>query len=114
MNKLIDLIYSSYYVLPNVSILYTLLFCIGLFGLILNRKNYLITILAIEIIMLSLSLLFMVSALHLDDVIGKVFVLLILTISAAESAISIALLIIYFRSNGFIEFKKEKKHENSD
>lgn len=104
----INLINNNNYILPNISIFYTLLFCIGLFSLIFNKKNYLISIMAIEIMMLSLSLLFILFSIYLDDTIGQVFVIFILTISAAESVIGLALIITYFKINDCITFKKIK------
>ena len=73
------------------------LFIISSIGLILNRKNVLITLMCIELILLSLNLNFLIFSIYLDDFYGQIFALFILTIAAAESAIGIALIIAYFR-----------------
>ena len=73
------------------------LFLIGTLGLVLNRKNILITIMSIEIMLLSVNLNFIIFSIYLDDIIGYVFVLFILTIAATESAIGLAILTIYYK-----------------
>ena len=100
--------------LTNVSINYFLtvtiiLFFIGLFGIVLNRKNILIIIMSIELLLLSVNLNFAVFSVYLDDVVGQIFVLFILTIAAAESAIGLALLIILYRLKNSIELEPIKK-----
>lgn len=83
-------------------ILSTLLFFIGLFGIVLNRKNILIALMSIELMLLAINLNFVIFSNSMDDVIGQVFALLILTVAAAESAIGLAILIIYYRLRGNI------------
>ena len=73
------------------------LFTIGFIGLTLNRKNFLIVIISIELILLSINFNFILFSLYLDDLIGQIFVLFILTIAATESAIGLAILIIYYK-----------------
>jgi NADH-quinone oxidoreductase subunit K len=74
-----------------------LLFFIGSFGILLNRRSVLIILMCIEIILLSVNLNFVLFSVYLDDFTGQVFSLFILTVAAAESAIGLAILILYFR-----------------
>jgi NADH-quinone oxidoreductase subunit K len=69
-----------------------ILFFIGILGLVLNRKNILITLMALELILLGVNLNFVVFSVYLDDIVGQIFVLFILTIAATESSIGLALL----------------------
>ena len=78
------------------------LFLIGVLGLVLNRKNILITLMSIELMLLAINLNFVIFSIYLDDITGYVFVLFILTIAAAESAIGLAIIIIFFRTRGSI------------
>jgi NADH-quinone oxidoreductase subunit K len=79
------------------------LFFIGLLGIVLNRRNILIVLMCIEIILLSLNLNFIVLSTYLDDFCGQVFSFFILTVAAAESAIGLAIIIIYYRLRGEIK-----------
>ena len=83
-------------------ILNSFLFLIGLFGLILNRKNFIIIILSIEILLLSVNLNFIVFSIYLDDIMGQIYVLFILTVAATESALGLAILTAYYRLKNFI------------
>lgn len=78
------------------------LFLIGIFGLLYNRRNILVVLMCIEIILLSVNLNFITFSIYLDDFLGQIFSLFILTIAAAESAIGLAILILYFRLMGHI------------
>jgi NADH-quinone oxidoreductase subunit K len=80
-----------------------ILFTIGVFGIFLNRKNVIIMLMSIELILLSVNINFVAFASHLNDLAGQVFALLILTVAAAESAIGLAIVVIYFRNRGSIE-----------
>ena len=73
----------------------TILFFIGIIGLVLNRKNILITIMSIELMLLAVNLNFLLFSVQFDDLIGQIFVLFILTIAATESAIGLAILCTY-------------------
>ena len=86
----------------------TILFFIGMIGLVLNRKNILITIMSIELMLLAVNLNFIIFSIHLDDVIGQIFVLFVLTIAATESAIGLAILFIYNNTKNTINFDKFK------
>jgi len=86
-------------------ILSTILFFIGLFGIVLNRKNILVILMSIELMLLAINLNFVIFSNSIDDIIGQLFALLVLTVAAAESAIGLAILVIYYRLRGniFIE-----------
>ena len=79
------------------------LFFIGLLGIVLNRRNILIVLMCIEIILLSLNLNFIVLSTYLDDFCGQVISFFILTVAAAESAVGLAIIIIYYRLRGEIK-----------
>ena len=83
-----------------------ILFLIGSIGLILNRRNILITIMSIELMLLSVNLNFIVFSIYLDDITGYLFVLFILTIAATESAIGLAILSIYYKLKQTIQMDK--------
>lgn len=78
------------------------LFLIGLWGIFLNRKNILIMIMSIELMLLAVNVLFLFFSIKFDDIFGQIFALFILTVAAGESAIGLALLVIYYRSRGNI------------
>ena len=88
------------------------LFLIGTLGLVLNRKNVLITIMSIELMLLSVNLNFIIFSIYLDDLIGYVFVLFILTIAATESAIGLAILSIYYKLKQTIQMDIVKTIKN--
>ena len=77
-----------------------LLFFIGLIGVILNRRNILIILMCVELLLLSLNMNFILFSVYLDDLYGQLFSFFILTIAAAESAIGLAFIIIYYRILG--------------
>jgi NADH-quinone oxidoreductase subunit K len=79
-----------------------LLFIIGLFGLFLSRKNIILIIISLEILLLSMNYSFLFFSLYLDDLLGELFSLFILTIGACESSIGLALLICHYRTYKFI------------
>lgn len=80
----------------------TILFLIGLSGIFLNRKNIIILLMSIELMLLSINFNFIIFSVFLDDIVGQLFALLILTVAAAESAIGLAILVIYYRIRGSI------------
>ena len=79
-----------------------ILFLLGIWGIFLNRKNIIIMLMSIELMLLAVNLNFLVFSIYLDDLIGQLFALLILTVAAAESAIGLALLVVYYRVRGTI------------
>jgi NADH-quinone oxidoreductase subunit K len=92
-----------------VLIVLGILFFIGILGLVLNRKNIIITLMALELMLLAVNLNFIIFSVYLDDVVGQVFVLFILTIAATESSIGLALLMVYFKLKNSIYMEKIKK-----
>lgn len=78
------------------------LFLLGIWGIFLNRKNILIMLMSIELMILAVNLNFLFFSAYLDDLIGQLFALLVLTVAAAESAIGLALLVVYYRVRGTI------------
>ena len=84
-------------------------FFIGLFGVILNRKNILTILMSIELLLLSINLNFAALSVYLDDIIGNIFVIFILTIAAAESAIGLAIITIVYKLKNSIELEPVKK-----
>jgi len=80
-------------------ILGSILFFLGLSGILLNRKNIIIVFMSVELILLAVSLNVITFSLFIDDLVGQIFSLLILTVAAAESAIGLAILVIYYRIN---------------
>jgi len=98
-------------IITNINYILTIiiiLFLIGSVGLVLNRKNILITIMSIELMLLSVNLNFIVFSIYLDDITGYIFVLFVLTIAATESAIGLAILSIYYKLRQTIQMDKIK------
>jgi NADH-quinone oxidoreductase subunit K len=87
-------------------VLNTVIFLIGVLGLVLNRKNILIILMSIELMLLAINMNFVVFSVHLDDLLGQVFALFVLTVAAAESAIGLAILVVYYRVRGTIAIEK--------
>jgi len=79
-----------------------LIFVIGLCGIFLNRKNALLVLMSIELMLLSVNFGFLLASVYLDDYIGQIMALLILTVAAAESSIGLAILVIFYRTKGTI------------
>nr|YP_009002132.1 NADH dehydrogenase subunit 4L [Sporolithon durum]AGU16697.1 NADH dehydrogenase subunit 4L [Sporolithon durum] len=79
-----------------------LLFLISLIGMFINQKNILVMLMSLEMMFLTVSFNFIFSSVYLDDIIGQIFSLLILTVAAAESSIGLAILVIYYRIRGTI------------
>lgn len=78
------------------------LFVIGIFGLFLNRKNVIILLMSIELILLAVNINMVAFSSFLGDLAGQVFTLFILTVAAAEAAIGLAILVVFFRNRGTI------------
>src|SRR5512142_1697679 len=75
-----------------------ILFTIGVFGIFLNRKNVIIILMSIELILLAVNINFVAFSSFLHDLVGQVFALFVLTVAAAEAAIGLAILVVYFRN----------------
>ena len=84
--------------LPHYLILGALLFAISIVGIFLNRKNIIVLLMAIELMLLAVNMNFVAFSHFLDDTAGQVFVFFILTVAAAESAIGLAILVVLFRN----------------
>ena len=79
-----------------------ILFTIGVFGIFINRKNVIIILMSIELILLAVNINLVSFSAFLGDLVGQVFALLVLTVAAAEAAIGLAILVTYFRNRGSI------------
>ena len=79
-----------------------ILFTLGVFGIFLNRKNIIIILMSVELILLAVNINFVAFSAQLNDLAGQVFALLILTVAAAEAAIGLAILVIFYRNRGTI------------
>jgi NADH-quinone oxidoreductase subunit K len=84
-----------------------ILLVIGVFGIFLNRKNVIIVLMAIELMLLAVNLNFIAFSRYLGDMSGQVFVFFILTVAAAESAIGLAILVLLFRNTGSIDVEAQ-------
>jgi NADH-quinone oxidoreductase subunit K len=87
----------------------SIVFFIGLVGIILNRKNILIVIMSIELLLLAVNLNFALFSIYLDDIVGQIFIIFILTIAATESAIGLAIITVFFRLKSSINVDPIKK-----
>jgi NADH-quinone oxidoreductase subunit K len=88
--------------LGNYLTVAAILFTIGVFGIFLNRKNVIVILMSIELILLAVNINFVAFSSFLHDLVGQVFALFILTVAAAEAAIGLAILVVYFRNRGTI------------
>lgn len=79
-----------------------ILFLLGIWGMFLNRKNIIIMLMSIELMLLAVNFNFIIFSVYLDDLLGQLFALFVLTVAAAESAIGLAILVIYYRLKGTI------------
>ncbi len=80
-----------------------ILFTLGIFGIFLNRKNVIVILMSVELMLLAVNLNLVAFSAHLGDLTGQVFALMVLTVAAAEAAIGLAILVVYFRNRGTIE-----------
>ena len=78
------------------------LFTLGIFGIFLNRKNVIIILMSIELMLLAVNINLVSFSAHLHDLAGQVFAMFVLTVAAAEAAIGLAILVVYFRNRGTI------------
>ena len=89
--------------LSHYLVLAAVLFTTGVFGIFLNRKNVIIIMMSIELILLAVNINFVAFSTYIGDIMGQVFALLVLTVAAAEAAIGLAIVTIYFRNRGSIQ-----------
>lgn len=79
-----------------------ILFTVGVFGILVNRKNVIIMLMSVELILLAVNINMVAFSSFLNDLVGQVFALLVLTVAAAEAAIGLAILVAFFRNRGSI------------
>ena len=84
-----------------------ILFLIGVLGFVLNRKNIILMLISIEIMLLSITFLVLVASAGFDDILGQTFAIYIISIAAAESAIGLAILVAFYRLRGTIAIDYE-------
>lgn len=77
-----------------------LLFIIGSFGVFLSRKDFIIILISLELMLLAVNLNFVIFSVFIDDIVGQIYALVVLTIAASESSLGLALLIVYYRLRG--------------
>jgi len=83
-----------------------ILFTIGVFGMFLNRKNVIVILMSVELMLLAVNINFVAFSAYLGDLTGQVFTMFILTVAAAEAAIGLAILVVFFRNKGTIEVEQ--------
>jgi NADH-quinone oxidoreductase subunit K len=79
-----------------------ILFGLGIFGIFLNRKNVIIILMSVELMLLAVNINLVAFSAYLNDLVGQVFAMFVLTVAAAEAAIGLAILVVYFRGRGTI------------
>lgn len=84
--------------LPHFLTLSAILFTLGVFGIFLNRRNVIVILMSVELILLSVSVNLVAFSAHLQDLTGQVFSMFIMTVAAAEAAIGLAILVVFFRN----------------
>ena len=80
-----------------------ILFTLGVFGIFLNRKNVIIILMSVELMLLAVNINLVAFSSFLHDLVGQIFAMFVLTVAAAEAAIGLAILVVYFRNRGSIE-----------
>ena len=88
--------------LAHYLVVAAILFTLGIFGIFLNRRNVIIILIAIELMLLAVNINFVAFSSFLHDLTGQVFAMFVLTVAAAEAAIGLAILVVYFRNRGTI------------
>ena len=88
--------------LENYLILGAIIFTIGIIGIFLNRKNLIVILMCIELLLLAVNINFVSFSIFLNDLNGQIFTLFILTVAAAEAAICLAIIVVYYRNSGSI------------
>lgn len=83
-------------------VLAAVLFTLGVFGIFFNRRNVIVILMAVELMLLAVNINLVAFSWHLGDIVGQSFTLFILTVAAAEAAIGLAILVVYFRNRGSI------------
>lgn len=88
--------------LTHYLVVAAILFTIGVLGIFINRKNVIVILMSIELMLLAVNINFVAFSAHLGDIAGQVFAMFVLTVAAAEAAIGLAILVVYFRNRGDI------------
>ena len=88
--------------LPHFLVLAAILFTIGVIGIFVNRRNIIVILMAIELMLLAVNINFVAFSVYQHNLIGQVFAMMVLTVAAAEAAIGLAILVVYFRNRGDI------------
>jgi NADH-quinone oxidoreductase subunit K len=83
----------------------SIMFCIGLSGIFINRKNIISLLMSIEIMLLSVNINFVAFSVFLNDLLGQIFAIFVLTVAGAEAAIGLAILVVYFQNSKNIEIE---------
>ena len=91
--------------LEHYLILAAIIFTIGIVGIFLNRKNLIVILMCIELLLLAVNINFVSFSIFLNDLNGQIFTLFILTVAAAEAAIGLAIIVVYYRNAGSIHIK---------
>ena len=95
--------------LENYLILGAIIFTIGIIGIFLNRKNLIVILMCIELLLLAVNINLVSFSVFLNDLSGQIFTLFILTVAAAEAAIGLAIIVVYFRNAGTIRVEEIEK-----
>jgi NADH-quinone oxidoreductase subunit K len=80
-----------------------ILFTLGIFGIFLNRKNVIVILMSIELMLLAVNLNLVAFSAFMGDLVGQIFAMIVLTVAAAEAAIGLAIVVVYFRNRGTID-----------
>ena len=89
--------------LAHYLFLSAIIFTLGVFGIFVNRKNVIVILMSIELILLSVNINLVAFSVYLQNITGQIFTLFILTVAAAEAAIGLAILVVFFRNKGSIQ-----------
>ena len=84
----------------------SIIFTIGILGIFLNRKNVIIILMSIELILLSVNINLVSFSIYLQDLVGQIFTMFILTVAAAEAAVGLAIIVIYYKNKGSINVEQ--------
>ena len=89
--------------LEHYLVVAAIVFTLGIFGIFLNRKNVIVILMAIELILLAVNINLVAFSAYRGDLVGQVFALFVLTVAAAEAAVGLAIIVVYFRNRGDID-----------
>ena len=92
--------------LSHYLVLGAIIFTIGIIGIFLNRKNIIIILMSIELILLAVNINLVSFSIYLQDLVGQIFTMFILTVAAAEAAVGLAIIVIYYKNTGSINVDK--------